>query len=125
MQNGKSPGPDGFPVEFFKKFSDLLSPLILSVFEESLATQLLPLSMCQAVISLLLKKGKDPLSCSSYCPIQLLNTDAKILTKMLAKQVEEIIPTIVSPDQTGFVKNHQSFLNVRRLFDVLYLCPTW
>lgn len=26
LQCGKSPGPDGFPIEFFKAFSSLLSP---------------------------------------------------------------------------------------------------
>lgn len=28
MQSGKYPGPDGFPVEFFKAFSESLSPLL-------------------------------------------------------------------------------------------------
>ena len=58
MQSGKSPGPDGFSTEFFKKFSDQLSPLLLLVFEESLATNFLPPTTRQAVISPLLKKDK-------------------------------------------------------------------
>lgn len=98
---------------FLTKISDLLSPLLLLVFEESLITQLLPHSMRQAVISLILKKEKDPLNCSSYRPVSLLNTDAKILTKVLAKRLERIIPTIISPNQTGFVKNRQSFFDIR------------
>lgn len=36
MQNGKCPGPDGFPIEFFKAFTDKLSPLLLNMFNESL-----------------------------------------------------------------------------------------
>lgn len=38
MQTGKSPGPDGFQAEFFKKFSVQLSPLLLAVFKESSAS---------------------------------------------------------------------------------------
>jgi len=123
MQSGKSPGPDGFPNEFFKKFSNQLAPLLLSVFEESLVTNSLPLTMRQAVISLLLKKDKNPLNCSSYRPVSLLNTDAKILAKILARRLENIIPSIISSDQTGFIKNRYSFFNIRRLFNILY-CPS-
>lgn len=47
MQSGKSLG--SFQTEFFKIFSGLLSPLLLSVFEKSLTAKMIPLS----VISLL------------------------------------------------------------------------
>lgn len=75
MQNGKSPGPDGFPSEFFKTFSGTLTPLLLSVFNESLLTNSLPPTMREATISLTLKSEKNPSHCSSYRPISLLNTD--------------------------------------------------
>lgn len=60
MQSGKSPGPDGYPTDFFKKFSEQLASLPLSVFEESLSLKTLPLTMRQAVISVILKKGGSP-----------------------------------------------------------------
>ena len=65
--------------------------------------------MRQAVISLLLKKDKNPLDCSSYRPVSLLNTDAKILAKILARRLEGIIPSIIAPDQTGFIKKSLFF----------------
>lgn len=120
MQNGKCPGPDGFPTEFFKAFADKLSPLLLNMFNDSLEYGTLPLTLRQATISLILKKGKDPLSCSNYRPISLLCVDVKILAKMLSKRLEDILPSIVSDDQTGFVKGRHSFHNIRRLFDILY-----
>lgn len=65
MQNGKFPGPDGFPTEFKKKNSLQISLLLLSVFEESLNNGSPPHSMRQASISLILKLNKNPLDCGS------------------------------------------------------------
>ena len=119
MQSGKSPGPDGFPVEFFKKFSDQLAPLLREMFEDSLQEGVLPPTLTQASISLLLKKDKDPTYCSSYRPISLLNVDIKILAKVLAGRLEVVLPTVISEDQTGFIKNRHSFANVRRLLGIV------
>lgn len=73
----------------------------------------------KATISLIAKKGKDPLLCSSYRPISLLNVDSKILAKVLALRLETVLPTIISPDQTGFIQNRHSFSNIR-LFNIIY-----
>lgn len=120
MQSGKSPGPDGFPVEFFKRFSSELSPWLLSVFEESFDNGSLPFSMRQALISLILKPNKDPLDCGSYRPISLLNVDVKILAKILAIRLESIVQSVIHIDQTGFIKNRQGFFNLRRLMNIIY-----
>ena len=71
MQTGKCPGRDRFPAEFFKTFADTLSPLLLNIFNESLQSGSLPLTLRQATISLTLKKNEDPLSCTNYRPISL------------------------------------------------------
>ncbi len=120
LQSGKSPGPDGFPSEFYKKFSVQLAPFLTTVFSESFKSGTLPPTLNQACISLLLKKDKDPLDCASYRPISLLNCDVKILAKVLASRLEDVLPTVISPDQTGFIKNRQSFFNIRRLLNVVY-----
>lgn len=35
MQSGKAPGPDGFPIKFYKKFSALMSPLIVAIYNDA------------------------------------------------------------------------------------------
>ena len=101
MQSGKAPGPDGYPIEFFKKFADKLIPLLLDMFNDSLDRGALPQTLTEASITLLLKPGKEDSDCSSYRPISLLNADYKILAKALALRLESIMPSIISPDQTG------------------------
>ena len=108
MQNSKSPGPDGFPVEFLKKFINKLAPLLNSVFNESLEHGSLPPTLTQASISLLLKKGKDPVSYASYRPLSLLDVDVKILSKTLATRLEKVLPIIISEEQNGFIKGQMS-----------------
>uniref|UniRef100_A0A3B3HW57 Reverse transcriptase domain-containing protein n=1 Tax=Oryzias latipes TaxID=8090 RepID=A0A3B3HW57_ORYLA len=120
LQAGKCPGPDGYPSEFYKKFIDKLAPLLLDMYNEAYSEGMLPQTLNQAIISLILKKEKDPLSCSSYRPISLLNVDFKILSKILSIRLETILPKIINPDQTGFIRNRHSFSNLRRLFNITY-----
>ena len=68
----------------------------------------------------MLKGGKDPLNPGSYRPISLLNVHTKLLAKILATRLEEVLPAIVSPDQTGFIKNRFLFSNLRRLYNIIY-----
>lgn len=77
--------------------------------------------MYEATISLIHKSGKDPLEAGSYRPISLLNVGNKIPAKILAMRLETVLPTVVSQDQTGFVKYRQLFFNIRRLFNIIYM----
>ena len=120
MQSGKTPGPDGFTAEFYKKFKDKLSPILLGMYRESLTMGTLPPTLSQATITLLLKKDKDPSDCGSYRPISLLNVDSKIIAKVLSRRLENITPLIISEDQTGFIKDRHSFSNIRRLLNIIH-----
>ncbi len=120
LQSGKSLGPDGFPAEFYKIFWKQLAPNLLEMFTESFKSGTLSQTLNQACISLLLKKGKDPLLCGLYCPISLLNVDFKLLSKLLARHLEAVLSSIISLDQTGFIRNRYFFFNLRRVFNVVY-----
>lgn len=58
-------------------------------------------SLEQAVITLLLKPGKDPCLCGSYRPISLLNSDYKVFDKMIDLRLGKVISQLVHMDQTG------------------------
>lgn len=110
---------DGFTAEYYKSFSNLLSPYLTDMYNEDFALGRLPETLSEASISLLLlKKDKDPLLCGSYRPISLLNVDFKILSKILALRLQTVLSPIIDPDQTGFMPNRQSFHNTRRLLNI-------
>ena len=58
-------------------------------------------------------KKKDQTEISNYRPITLLNTDYKLLTKVLAQQLLENIEHMVHPDQAGFIPKRSIFNNIR------------
>lgn len=58
---------------------------------QAIETQHLPDSFEQAIITLLLKPGKDPRLCGSYRPISLLNSDYKIFAKIIALRLEKVL----------------------------------
>uniref|UniRef100_A0A8C4SJY7 Reverse transcriptase domain-containing protein n=1 Tax=Erpetoichthys calabaricus TaxID=27687 RepID=A0A8C4SJY7_ERPCA len=120
LQSGKSSGPDGYPVEFYKKFSTQLAPLLLVTFTEAKDHQILPQTFRQALITVFPKQNKDLLQCASYRPISLLNNDVKILSKILARRMEKVLPSVISQDQTGFIEGRHLSSNLRRLFNVIY-----
>ena len=120
LASGRAPGPDGFTMDFYKKFSNKLAPILLEVFNEALEKKALPLTLTQATITLLLKKGKEPTECGSYRPISLLNQEQKILAKVLALRLEAIIAQIISTDQTGFIKGRHLFFNIRKLLNIIH-----
>ncbi len=72
-----------------------------------------------SLISLLLKKGKDPLDCSSYRPISLIPCDLKIYAKVFASRMEKVIHSLIKEDQTGFIKGHNASDNMCWLLHIL------
>ena len=119
MASSKTPGEDGLGIEFYKAFKEQPCPFLLLLYNEILEKGVLPPSMCKAIISLLHKTAKDPLSMGKYRPISLLNCDYKILAKILALRLEKVVPAIIHVDQVGFIPGRISSNNMRRIFQVM------
>ncbi|XP_069482535.1 vomeronasal type-2 receptor 26-like [Ambystoma mexicanum] len=119
LVSNKDPGLDGLGAEFYKEFSADLVPLLLQVWVESLQCKILPPSMREAQITVLPKPRRPPQEMSSYRPLSLINTDAKIFAKVLASRLLPAVPTLDHPDQNGFIPTRSTALNLCRLFGIM------
>ena len=95
----KSPGCDGLPAEFYVEFWQEIEDKLVECLNFGLARGTLALSQRRGVITLLEKKGKDNTLIKNCRSVALLNTDYKILTKVLSRRLEKHIPSVINPQQ--------------------------
>ena len=77
--------------------------------------------MPRGIITLLPKKDKNQLLLKNWRPISLLNTDYKILAKVLAFRLKRVLPSVIHEDQSGFISGRYMIgENIRLFIDVLH-----
>lgn len=102
----KTPGPDGFSLAFFQDCWDIVKPDLLKVFAEFFVNGKVGTSMNSTFISLVPKKDRS-VKVKDFRPISLVSSVYKIITKVLASRLSEVISDTISENQSAFIPGRQ------------------
>jgi hypothetical protein len=119
LQNGKSPGSDGFTPDFYKFFWPNIKEIVFESIVYASINKHLSIDQKRGIINLIPKKDKDPRLLKNWRPISLLNTDYKIVTKILANRIKKVLTTVINPDQVAYLKKRFIGQNIRTIFDIM------
>ena len=99
MGNNKSPGNNGLSKQFYECSWDEVKKPFLASIHEAFLNQESRTSQKQDVIKMLEKKGKDKKFITNWRSISLLNTDMKIISKVLSTRIESVLLFLISSNQ--------------------------
>jgi hypothetical protein len=119
MKHNKSPGPDGFPIEFYQVFWDLIKTDLMALFRDFHEGHL-PLFSLNFGILTLIPKLKEVKMIQQYRPICMLNVSFKIFTKVLANRFTSVANRIIRPTQTAFLPGRYIMEGVVVLHETLH-----
>ena len=88
-------------------------------FNYAFETGKLSISQRQGIISLIPKEKKDVEYLKNWRPVSLLNVDYKIATKTIATRLEKVLPHIIHPSQSGYIKGRYIGENIRQIVDIM------
>eukprot|EP00253_Pinus_taeda_P006854 PITA_06854 len=100
----KSPGPDGWPIEFFMHFYDMFKLDLLRMVEASRMSGNIHFALSSTFIALIPKKQRTD-SFQDYKPIALCNTLFKIISKIIAERMKPVLNLFITRDQHAFLKD--------------------
>ena len=120
MEENKSPGKDGLPMEIYITFWHLIksdfTELINHIF---FVKKELTDSMKTAIISMIPKKDPNDTDIAKWRPVSLLGVDYKIITKALTNRLLPTLDEIISIEQSAAVPNRTIYNNLFTIRDVI------
>ena len=102
----KSPGSDGYSMAFFQDCWDIVKEDLLRFFEEFFIGGVVNSAMNHTILCLIPKKSESKLV-KDFRPISLVSSVYKILEKVLANRLKEVLSHTISMTQAAFVRDRQ------------------
>ena len=94
-------------------------PILLKLFQKLQRMEYFQTDFYEATVTLKPKPDKDNTKKENYRPISVMNTDTKILNKILANRIQQHIKKLIYHDQVGFIPGMQGFFNICKSINVI------
>ena len=120
MKNGKCPGLDGIPCDFYKFFYKKLGRTMYETCMFVLKRGTLHDTALRGIINLIPKAGKDVRVLANLRPITLLCADYKVMGKVLANRLKPALEEVINEQQKGFLKDRRISSNIRKILDLMH-----
>lgn len=115
----KAPGPDGFPLIFFRHFWETIKLDLLNLCEDFYWGRE-NLERNNWVNIALIPKVDSRKSPRDYRPISLINSSLKILSKILASRLSAVMNDLVDTDQSAFLKGRCILDNIATAEELIF-----
>lgn len=119
----KSPGPDGWTVEFFIQFFDLVVSDLLELVEDSKLHDKITGALNSTFLTFILKET-NPSTFGDYRPIALCNLCYRLITKTIANRIKPILLRALCGEHLGFLKGRQILDTIGTTHECLHSIKT-
>jgi hypothetical protein len=100
LPSHRAPGKDGLPLELWRLADGAWAPVLARLYNAMFQLQRTP---CRFTLGRItpLHKGGPMCQASNYRPITLLNSDFKVLARVLAERFGKVMPACIGEEQTA------------------------
>ena len=113
----KSPGTSGFQINLYIVFWTKLKNFLLDAFNFAFANGRLSIQQREGIITLIPKRDRNLNYVCNWRPIVLLNSDYKLLSKVIANRIKAVWQELIHPDQNGFISGQSASDSVRKVLN--------
>lgn len=111
LPNNKTPGLDSIPNELLKVLWNIVGNDITEMLDETLNIRILHPPLNEGLTSMI-PKSDILINIRNFRPIAVLTSTYKIMAKTLVNILQPILPKVILPTQTAFVKERSILDNI-------------
>jgi hypothetical protein len=119
----RSPGPDGFIGIFYKNCWEIIKVNLIKALQDFHNHKTSKLHLANEAHIVLLPKKEGYTEFSEFRPISLINSLAKIITKVLVDRLALMLDKLVSTSQNAFIKK-AAFMTIFFTCKMLFIVST-
>ncbi|CAN0918507.1 LINE-1 retrotransposable element ORF2 protein [Linum grandiflorum] len=118
MPDDKSPGPNGYSAYFFKRFWTIVGDDVIDAVRSFFFSGKLPRWVNSVALALIPKK-LNASTMGDFRPISCCNMIYKVVSKVLANRLSQVLPSLISPSQSAFIRGRSICDNVILAHEIL------